>query len=209
MAGIIGKKIGMTSVFDAAGKNIPCTVIQAGPCVVTQVRGEETDGYVALQLAYDDKKEKNTPKGLLGHFKKAGTAPKHKVAEFEVFAGKDSQPLALGDTVRVDIFNENEWVDVVGTSKGKGFQGVVRRHHFAGVGGQTHGQANRLRAPGSAGASSYPSRSLPGRKLGGRMGGTRVKQMNLLIVKIIPENNLILVKGAVPGASGSYLLIEQ
>jgi large subunit ribosomal protein L3 len=209
MAGIIGKKIGMTSVFNAEGKNIPCTVLQAGPCVVTQVRTAETDGYVAVQLAYDDKKEKNTPKGLLGHFKKANTTPKHKIAEFEMFSLPDNKALELGDTVNVDIFKENEWVDVVGTSKGKGFQGVVRRHHFAGVGGQTHGQANRLRAPGSAGASSFPSRVLPGRKLGGRMGGTKVKMLNLLIVKVIPENNLILVKGSVPGASGSYLLIEQ
>jgi large subunit ribosomal protein L3 len=209
MAGIIGKKVGMTSVFNADGKNIPCTVIQAGPCVITQVRTAETDGYTALQLAYDDKKEKNTPKSLLGHFKKANTTPKYKMAEFATFESKDSQPYSLGDAVGVDIFNENEWVDVVGTSKGKGFQGVVRRHHFSGVGGQTHGQHNRLRAPGSAGASSYPSRSFPGRKLAGRMGGVRVKKMNLLIVKIIPENNLILVKGSVPGAAGSYLLIEQ
>ncbi|GHT14189.1 50S ribosomal protein L3 [Bacteroidia bacterium] len=208
MAGIIGKKVGMTSVFGADGKNIPCTVIQAGPCVVTQVRTQEVDGYTALQLAYDDKKEKNTPKGSLGHFKKANTTPKYKVAEFPVFAAADKE-FALGDTVGVDVFEENTWVDVVGVSKGKGFQGVVRRHHFAGVGGQTHGQANRLRAPGSAGASSFPSRVLPGRKLGGRMGGDRVKMLNLLIVKVITENNLILVKGAVPGATGSYLLIEQ
>jgi large subunit ribosomal protein L3 len=209
MAGIIGKKVGMTSVFNADGKNIPCTVIQAGPCVVTQVRTAEKDGYAALQLAYDDKKEKNTPKGLLGHFKKSNSTPKYKLAEFGLFENADNQSFTLGDTIKVDVFKENEWVDVVGTSKGKGFQGVVRRHHFAGVGGQTHGQHNRLRAPGSAGASSYPSRSLPGRKLAGRMGGGRVKMLNLLIVKVIPENNLILVKGSVPGASGSYLLIEQ
>ncbi|MDR1342340.1 MAG: 50S ribosomal protein L3 [Prevotellaceae bacterium] len=209
MAGIIGKKIGMTSVFGADGKNIPCTVIEAGPCVVTQVKSVETDGYAALQLAYDDKKEKSTTQGLLGHFKKAGTTPKRKVVEFSPFAGKESKELATGDAVTVDLFEENNWVDVVGTSKGKGFQGVVRRHGFAGVGGQTHGQHNRLRAPGSAGASSYPSRVLPGRKLGGRMGGDRVKVLNLVIVKVIPESNLLLVKGSVPGAIGSYLLIEN
>jgi large subunit ribosomal protein L3 len=209
MAGIIGKKIGMTSVFGADGKNIPCTVVEAGPCVVTQVKSVETDGYVALQLAYDDKKEKSTTKGLLGHFTKAGTTPKRKVVEFAPFAGKDSKEFTTGDAVTVDLFEENNWVDVVGTSKGKGFQGVVRRHGFSGVGGQTHGQHNRLRAPGSAGASSYPSRVLPGRKLGGRMGGDRVKVLNLLIVKVIPESNLLLVKGSVPGAVGSYLLIEN
>ncbi|MDR1226473.1 MAG: 50S ribosomal protein L3 [Prevotellaceae bacterium] len=209
MAKIIGKKIGMTSVFGPDGKNIPCTVIEAGPCVVTQVRTVENDGYAALQLAYDEKKEKSTTKGLLGHFKKANTTPKSKVAEFPVFAGKDNAELALGDQVTVDLFVENDWVDVVGESKGKGFQGVVRRHNFSGVGGQTHGQHNRLRAPGSAGASSYPSRVLPGRKLGGRMGGERVKVVNLVIVKLIPESNLMLVKGSVPGAKGSYLLIEN
>jgi len=209
MAGIIGKKIGMTSVFDAAGKNIPCTVIEAGPCVVTQVKTVEKDGYAAVQLAYDDKKEKSTTSGMLGHFKKAGTTPKRKVVEFPVFEGKESKELAVGDQVTVDLFEENDWVDVVGTSKGKGFQGVVRRHGFSGVGGQTHGQHNRLRAPGSAGASSYPSRVLPGRKLGGRMGGDRVKVLNLVIVKLIPESNLMLVKGSVPGAIGSYLLIEE
>ncbi|MDR2937406.1 MAG: 50S ribosomal protein L3 [Prevotellaceae bacterium] len=209
MAGIIGKKIGMTSVFDAAGKNIPCTVIEAGPCVVTQVKTVENDGYAAVQLAYDDKKEKSTTSGMLGHFKKAGTTPKYKVVEFPVFAGKEDKELAAGDQVGVDLFEENDWVDVVGTSKGKGFQGVVRRHNFSGVGGQTHGQHNRLRAPGSAGASSYPSRVLPGRKLGGRMGGDRVKVLNLVIVKLIPESNLMLVKGSVPGAIGSYLLIED
>jgi large subunit ribosomal protein L3 len=209
MAGIIGKKIGMTSVFGADGKNIPCTVVEAGPCVVTQVKSVETDGYAALQLAYDDKKEKHTTKGLLGHFKKAGTAPKRRVVEFPPFVGKESKVLTAGDAVTVDLFEENNWVDVVGTSKGKGFQGVVRRHGFAGVGGQTHGQHNRLRAPGSAGASSYPSRVLPGRKLGGRMGGDRVKVLNLVVVKIIPESNLLLLKGSVPGAVGSYLLIEN
>ncbi len=199
----------MTSVFDAAGKNIPCTVIEAGPCVVTQVKTVENDGYAALQLAYDDKKEKSTTSGMLGHFKKAGSTPKCKVVEFPVFAGKEDKELATGDQVTVDLFIENDWVDVVGTSKGKGFQGVVRRHGFSGVGGQTHGQHNRLRAPGSAGASSYPSRVLPGRKLGGRMGGDRVKVLNLVIVKLIPESNLMLVKGSVPGAIGSYLLIED
>ncbi|MDR0419643.1 MAG: 50S ribosomal protein L3 [Prevotellaceae bacterium] len=209
MAGIIGKKIGMTSVFGSDGKNIPCTVIEAGPCVVTQVRTVDNDGYAAVQLAYDEKKEKNVSKGMLGHFKKAGVSPQSKVVEFPVFEGKDNKELALGDTVTVDLFMENDWVDVVGESKGKGFQGVVKRHNFKGVGGQTHGQHNRLRAPGSAGASSYPSRVLPGRKLGGRMGGERVKVLNLVIVKIIPESNLMLVKGSVPGAKGSYLLIED
>jgi large subunit ribosomal protein L3 len=209
MAGIIGKKVGMTSVFGTDGKNIPCTVIEAGPCVVTQVKSVENDGYAALQLAYDEKREKNTTNALLGHLKKAGATPKRKIVEFEPFAGKENKEFALGDSVTVDLFEENNWVDVVGTTKGKGFQGVVRRHHFAGVGGQTHGQHNRLRAPGSAGASSYPSRSLPGRKLGGRMGGDRVKMLNLVIVKVIPESNLMLVKGSVPGAIGSYLLIEN
>jgi large subunit ribosomal protein L3 len=205
MPGIIGKKVGMTSVFGDDGKNIPCTVIEAGPCVVTQVKSVETDGYEAIQLAYDDKKGKNTSKSLLCHFKKAGTTPKKKVVEFP---NDFAQELTLGESVTVDLFNEGEWVDVVGISKGKGFQGVVRRHGFGGVGGQTHGQHNRGRAPGSMGASSYPSRVFKGKKLAGRMGGERVKVVNLRVLKVIPENNLLLVKGSIPGAKGSYLIIE-
>lgn len=209
MAGIIGKKIGMTSVFSAEGKNIPCTVIEAGPCVVTQVKTVETDGYAAVQLAYDDKKEKNTGKPLLGHFAKAGTTPKAKVAEFPVFEKKDASELMQGDVITVDQFSEEGWVDVVGISKGKGFQGVVKRHGFAGVGGQTHGQHNRLRAPGSMGASSWPSRVMPGKRLAGHMGNERVKVTNLRVIKVLPESNLLLVKGSVPGAVGSYLMIED
>ncbi|MDR1593670.1 MAG: 50S ribosomal protein L3 [Prevotellaceae bacterium] len=205
MPGIIGKKVGMTSVFGDDGKNIPCTVIEAGPCVVTQVKSVEIDGYEAIQLAYDDKKEKNTSKSLLCHFKKAGTTPKKKVVEFPNDFAKE---LTLGESVTVDLFSEGEWVDVVGISKGKGFQGVVRRHGFSGVGGQTHGQHNRGRAPGSMGASSYPSRVFRGKKLAGRMGGERVKVVNLRVLKVIPENNLLLVKGSIPGAKGSYLIIE-
>ncbi|MDR2064416.1 MAG: 50S ribosomal protein L3 [Prevotellaceae bacterium] len=206
MPGIIGKKIGMTSVFDAEGKNIPCTVIEAGPCVVTQVKTVETDGYDAVQLAYDNKKEKRTTNCLLGHFKKANSAPKYKIAEI---AKTFNRELLLGDVVTVADFNEDTWVDVTGISKGKGFQGVVRRHGFQGVGGQTHGQHNRLRAPGSMGASSYPSRVFKGKRLAGRMGGDRVKILNLRILKVIPENNLLLVKGSIPGAKGSYLIIED
>ncbi|MDR2026895.1 MAG: 50S ribosomal protein L3 [Prevotellaceae bacterium] len=205
MPGIIGKKVGMTSVFGDDGKNIPCTVIEAGPCVVTQVKSVETDGYEAIQLAYDDKKEKNTSKPLLCHFRKAGTTPKKKVVEFPNDFAKE---LTLGESVTVDLFSEGEWVDVVGISKGKGFQGVVKRHGFGGVGGQTHGQHNRGRAPGSMGASSYPSRVFKGKKLAGRMGGERVKVVNLRVLKVIPENNLLLVKGSIPGAKGSYLIIE-
>ena len=207
MPGLIGKKVGMISVFGADGKNIPCTVVEAGPCVVTQVRTVETDGYAAIQLAYDEKKEKQTSKALKGHFEKAGTTPKKKVIEFEAdFAGD----LKLGDVLTVaDIFTEDvKFVDVVGTSKGKGFQGVVKRHGFAGVGGQTHGQHNRLRHPGSMGASSWPSRVFPGMRMAGHMGNERVKVFNLEVLKVIPENNLIVVKGSVPGAKGSYLIVE-
>ncbi|MDD3990406.1 MAG: 50S ribosomal protein L3 [Bacteroidales bacterium] len=209
MPGLIGKKIGMTSVFGADGKNIPCTVIEAGPCVVTQIRTEESDGYAAVQLAYDEKKEKHTSAGLSGHFKKANTTPKRKLAEFPNDFTKELQ---LGDTVTVsDVFVKEplEWVDVVGISKGKGFQGVVRRHGFSGVGGQTHGQHNRLRALGSLGASSWPSRVFKGKKLAGQMGGDRVKVINLKVIKVIPENNLLIVKGSVPGAKGSYLIVED
>jgi large subunit ribosomal protein L3 len=205
MAGIIRRKIGMTSVFSAEGKNIPCTVIEAGPCVVTQVKTEEKDGYSALQLAFDDKKEKHTSKPLLGHFQKAKTTPKRKVAEFKNWT-KDYQ---LGDLITAEIFLEDNWIDVIGISKGKGFQGVVKRHGFAGVGGQTHGQHNRLRAPGSMGASSYPSRVFPGKRLPGRTGGDQVKIINLRLLKVIPENNLLIVKGSIPGAKGSYLIIEK
>ena len=207
MPGLIGKKVGMISVFGADGKNIPCTVVEAGPCVVTQVRTVETDGYAAIQLAYDEKKEKRTSKALKGHFEKAGTTPKKKVVEFEAdFAGD----LKLGDVLTVaDVFTEDvKFVDVVGTSKGKGFQGVVKRHGFSGVGGQTHGQHNRLRHPGSMGASSWPSRVFPGMRMAGHMGNERVKVFNLEVLKVIPENNLIVVKGSVPGAKGSYLLLE-
>ena len=209
MSGLIGKKIGMTSVFDAEGRNIPCTVIEAGPCVVTQIRTEETDGYAAVQLAYDEKKEKHTSAPLMGHFKKANTTPKRKLVEF---ANDFNKELQLGDAITVsDIFVEGEesWVDVTGISKGKGFQGVVKRHGFAGVGGQTHGQHNRLRAPGSLGASSWPSRVFKGMRMAGRTGGDRVKILNLKVIKVIPENNLILVKGSIPGAKGSYVIVEE
>lgn len=209
MPGLIGKKIGMTSVFGADGKNVPCTVIEAGPCVVTQIRTEERDGYAAVQLAYDEKKEKHTSAPMLGHFKKANTTPKRKLVEFSNDFNKELQ---LGDQVTVsDIFEDGEetWVDVTGISKGKGFQGVVKRHGFGGVGGQTHGQHNRLRAPGSLGASSWPSRVFRGKRLAGRMGGDRVKILNLKVIKVIPENNLILVKGSIPGAKGSYVIVEE
>ena len=207
MPGLIGKKIGMTSVFGADGKNLPCTVIEAGPCVVTQIRTVEKDGYAAVQLAYDETTEKHTSKALQGHFAKAGVAPMRKLVEFEAdFEGE----LKLGDTLTVaDIFKEDvAFVDVVGTSKGKGFQGVVHRHHFQGVGGKTHGQHNRLRHPGSMGASSWPSRVFPGMRMAGHMGQDRVKVFNLQVIKVIPENNLLVVKGSVPGAKGSYLILE-
>ena len=207
MPGLIGKKIGMTSVFGADGKNIPCTVIEAGPCVVTQLRTVEKDGYAAVQLAYDEAKETRTTAPLMGHFKKAGTTPKKKLVEFAAdFEGE----LKLGDTISVtDVVKDGtKFVDVVGTSKGKGFQGVVHRYHFQGVGGATHRQHNRLRKPGSLGASSYPSRVFPGMRMGGRMGNDRVKVFNLEIVKVIPENNLLVIKGSVPGARGSYLSLE-
>ncbi len=206
MPGLIGKKIGMTSVFGADGKNIPCTVIEAGPCVVTQLRTVEKDGYAAVQLAYDEVSEKHTSAPLQGHFKKAGTTPKRKLVEFEAnFAGE----LKLGDSVALaDVFKDVAFVDVIGTSKGKGFQGVVKRHGFAGVGGQTHGQHNRLRHPGSMGASSWPSRVFPGMRMAGHMGSDRVKVENLQVLKLIPESNLIVVKGSVPGAKGSYVIVE-
>ncbi|MCC8034318.1 MAG: 50S ribosomal protein L3 [Rikenellaceae bacterium] len=205
MSGLIGKKIGMTSVFGADGKNIPCTVIEAGPCVVTQIKTPEKDGYSAVQIAYDEKSEKHTGNSLLGHFKKAGTTPKRYIAEIRDFEGE----VNLGDVITLDIFPDDEWVDVTGISKGKGFQGVVKRHGFAGVGGQTHGQHNRQRKPGSLGASSYPSRVFKGKRLPGHTGNERVKVLNLKILKKIPENNLLLVKGSIPGAKGSYLIIED
>ncbi len=207
MSGLIGKKIGMTSIYDANGKNVPCTVIEAGPCVVTQVKSREKEGYDSLQLAFEDKKEKHTTKALKGHFAKAGITPKKVISEFTRF--EPDHQKQFGDIIRVDIFMEGEYIDVVGISKGKGFQGVVRRHHFRGVGESTHGQHDRLRAPGSVGASSWPSRVLPGLRMAGRMGGRRVKVINLQIVKIILEKNLVLVKGAIPGANGSYVIIER
>jgi len=205
MSGLLGKKIGMTSLFDEEGKNIPCTVIEAGPCVVTQLKTEETDGYTAMQLGFGEKKEKNTPAPEQGHFKKAGTTPKKFVREFESIEGKN-----VGDMVTIeDILEEGTWVSVAGTSKGKGFQGVVKRHGFAGVGGATHGQHNRLRAPGSIGASSTPSRVFKGMRMAGRMGGDRVLVENLKVMKLFPEKNLVVVKGAVPGAKGSLVEIHR
>ena len=195
----------MTSIFDENGKNIPCTVIEAGPCVVTQVRTEEVDGYNALQLGFDDKAEKRANKAEKGHFKKAGTSPKRKIVEFRDFEGE----FKLGDTIGVDLFQEGEFVDVVGTSKGKGFQGVVKRHGFAGVGQSTHGQHNRLRAPGSIGAASYPARVFKGLKMAGQMGNERVTVQNLRVLKVVPEKNLIVVKGCVPGHKNAYITIEK
>lgn len=207
MSGLLGKKIGMTSIYDEAGRNIPVTVIQAGPCIVTQVRTKEKDGYDAIQLAYDDIPERKANKPLLGHFKKAGTTPKRVLAEFTRF--EEGHRKSFGDVLTVEIFEEGEFIDVSGTSKGKGFQGVIRRHNFGGVGDATHGQHNRLRAPGSLGASSFPSRVFKGMRMAGHMGARKVKVLNLKIMKIIPEKNLILVKGAVPGAIGSYLKLER
>lgn len=205
MSGLIGRKIGMTSIFDENGKNIPCTVIEAGPCVVTQVRTNEVDGYEALQLGFDDKSEKHSNKAAVGHFKKAGTVAKKKVVEFQDFATEQK----LGDVIDVTIFSEGEFVDIQGVSKGKGFQGVVKRHGFGGVGQSTHGQHNRLRAPGSVGASSYPSRVFKGMRMAGRMGGVNVKVQNLRVLKVVADKNLILVKGAVPGHKDSYLIIQK
>ena len=205
MSGIIGKKVGMTSIYDANGKIIPCTVVEAGPCVVTQVRSTEVDGYEAVQLGYDERKEKHTSKAMMGHFAKAQTTPKRKLVEFKGFTDAKK----LGDVINVDLFAEGDFVDVVGTSKGKGFQGVVKRHGFAGVGGQTHGQHNRLRAPGSLGASSFPSRVFKGMRMAGRMGGDRVKVQNLEILKVLTDKNLLIIKGSVPGAKGSYVLVEK
>ncbi|MBK8471670.1 MAG: 50S ribosomal protein L3 [Sphingobacteriales bacterium] len=205
MKGIIGKKIGMTSYFAEGGKQIQCTVVEAGPCYVTQVKTTDTDGYNALQLAFDEAKPQRMPKPLLKHFEKAGVSPKRKVVEFRDFPESRN----LGDTVEVDIFKEGEKVSAVGTSKGKGFQGVVKRHGFSGVGMRSHGQHDRHRAPGSVGASSFPSRVFKGMRMAGRMGGDRVKVANLVVVKIFKEKNLLLVKGAIPGHNGSYVIIEK
>ena len=206
MSGIIGKKIGMTSLFNEEGKNIPCTVIQAGPCSVLQVRTEEVDGYVAVQLGFDDKSEKNVGKALAGHFKKAGSTPKAKIVEFRNAFEHD---VKTGDLVEVNMFAEGEYVDVTGTSKGKGFQGVVKRHGFGGVMQATHGQHNRLRAPGSIGAGSDPSRVFKGMRMAGRMGGKQVTVQNLQVLKVDQEQNLLVVKGAVPGAKNSYVIIKK
>lgn len=207
MNGIIGKKIGMTSIFDDAGRNIACTVVEAGPCVVTQVKSEDTDGYTALQLGFGDAKVKNTTKPMMGHFEKANTAPKQRVVEFRDF---DVTKKSLGDLVRVEeIFAEGDTVHAVGTTKGKGFQGVVKRHGFAGVGDQTHGQHNRLRAPGSIGASSFPSKVVKGMRMAGQMGNVRMKIKNLKVVKVFPERNILLIKGAIPGYNGSFVIIEK
>ena len=205
MSGLIEKKVGMTSIFDENGKNIPCTIIEAGPCVVTQVRTKEVDGYDALQLGFDDKAEKRATKAELGHFKKAGTSVKKKVVEFQGFEDN----YKLGDTITVDFFAEGEFVDITGVSKGKGFQGVVRRHGFGGVGQTTHGQHNRLRAPGSIGASSYPSRVFKGMRMAGRMGAEKVTVQNLKVLKVVAEKNLLVVKGCIPGHKNAYVTIHK
>ena len=205
MPGIIGKKVGMTSIYSAEGKAMPCTVIEAGPCVVTQIKTQDRDGYDAVQLGFGDRKEKNTPNALKGHFKKSNTEPKAKLVEFKGFDG-----LNLGDTVQLeDVFAEGEFVTVAGTSKGKGFQGVVKRHNFGGVGQSTHGQHNRLRAPGSIGAASYPARVFKGMRMAGQMGNVRVKVENLQILKVLADKNLLVVKGSIPGHKGSTVVIEK
>jgi len=205
MSGLIGKKIGMTSIYDENGKNIPCTVLQVGPCIVTQVRTKEVDGYEAIQLGFDDKAERHANKATLGHFKKAGTSAEKQVVEFKYF----TEEYKLGDEITVDLFEEGEFVDISGTSKGKGFNGVVKRHGFAGVGQATHGQHNRLRAPGSVGASSYPSRVFKGVRMAGRLGGDTVKVQNLRVLKVVKDKNLLVVKGAVPGHKNAYIIIEK
>ena len=205
MPGLLGKKIGMTSVFSAEGKNIPCTVIEVGPCVVTQVKTTETDGYNALQLGFGDQKEKHLTQPEIGHFKKAGVEPKRYLAEFKGFDGQ----YKAGDTITADIFSEADFVDVVGVSKGKGYQGVVKRHGFGGVGQSTHGQHNRLRAPGSIGACSYPAKVFKGMRMAGQTGNRQVTIQNLQIIKVIPEHNLIMLKGSIPGSKGSIISIEK
>ena len=205
MPGLIGKKIGMTSVFSADGKNVPCTVIEVGPCVVTQVKTPEVDGYSALQLGFEDEKEKHLTQPEIGHFKKAGVTPKRHLAEFKGFEGE----YKLGDTISVDMFSDNDFVDIVGVSKGKGYQGVVKRHGFGGVGQTTHGQHNRLRAPGSIGACSYPAKVFKGMRMAGQMGNKRVTVQNLQVFKVIAEHNLLMIKGSIPGSKGSIVLIEK
>ena len=205
MPGLIGKKIGMTSVFSADGQNVPCTVIEVGPCVVTQVKTVEKDGYAALQLGFGEQKEKHLTQPEIGHFRAAGVAPKRHLAEFKGFGDSYS----AGDTIGVDIFTESDFVDVVGTSKGKGYQGVVKRHGFGGVGQTTHGQHNRLRAPGSIGACSYPAKVFKGMRMAGQTGNERVTVQNLQVIKVIPEHNLMMIKGSIPGAKGSIVLIEK
>ena len=205
MPGLIGKKIGMTSIFNEDGKNIPCTIIQAGPCVVTQLKTEEVDGYSAVQLSFDEQKERRITKALAGHFQKAKTTPKRKLVEFEI----PEEEVKLGDTITVDALEEGSFVTIVGTSKGKGFQGVVKRHGFKGVNDATHGQHNRQRHPGSIGAASYPARVFKGMRMGGQMGNARVKVENLQVLKVMPKKNIVLVKGAVPGSNNSYVIIEK
>ncbi|MBD5309794.1 MAG: 50S ribosomal protein L3 [Muribaculaceae bacterium] len=205
MPGLLGKKIGMTSVFSADGKNIPCTVIEVGPCVVTQIKTVDKDGYQAVQVGFQDKKEKHTNKPEAGHFAKAGVTPKRHLAEFKSF---ETLP-ELGATLTVDLFQEGAFVDVVGTSKGKGFQGVVKRHGFGGVGQATHGQHNRLRAPGSIGACSYPAKVFKGLRMAGQMGNERVTVQNLQVIKVLPEHNLLMIKGSVPGSKGSIVIVEK
>jgi large subunit ribosomal protein L3 len=204
MAGLIGKKIGMTSMFSEEGKNIPCTIIEAGPCVVTQIKTQESDGYSALQIAFDNQKDSRLSKALLGHLKKAGAPASKKIVEISFDEG-----ISMGDTLSVDLFAEGDFVTVVGNSKGKGFQGVVKRHGFAGVGDATHGQHNRLRAPGSIGAASYPARVFKGMRMAGQMGNARVKVENLQVMRVMSEKNIMIVKGAVPGAKNSYIIIEK
>lgn len=210
MIGIIGKKIGMTSLYDSKGHKKACTVIQGGPCVVTQLKTMSVDGYSAIQLSYDDKKEKNTTKSLMGHFAKASTTPKRKLVEFRSDEEDFLQDVALGQVIRVEnVFSEGDFIDVIGTSKGKGFQGVVKRHGFSGVGGRSHGQHNRERAPGSIGASSFPSRVFKGMRMAGRTGGQRVKVANLQVMKVLPEKDLLVLCGAIPGANNSYVILEK
>ena len=204
MPGSIGRKVGMTSIYSAEGKALPCTVIEAGPCVVTQVKTQDRDGYDAVQLGFGDRKEKNTPNALKGHFKKANTSPKSKLVEFKGFDNVN-----LGDSINVELFEEGEFVSVVGTSKGKGFQGVVRRHGFGGVGQSTHGQHNRLRAPGSIGACSYPARVFKGLRMAGQMGNKRIVMENLVVLKVLADKNLIVVKGSIPGSKGSTVTIVK
>ena len=210
MLGIIGKKIGMTTLYDPEGRSIPCTVVTGGPCVVTQIKNLEKDGYQAVQLGYDQRKKKNTTKALIGHFNKANTEPQKQLVEFKKFSQELGKEPQLGQTIRAeDIFVEGDYIDVTGTTKGKGFQGVVKRHGFSGVGEQTHGQHNRQRAPGSVGASSFPARVFKGMKMAGRTGGNRVKITNLKIMKIVPQENLLVLSGAIPGSKNAYIILEK